>query len=72
MFSMVFLQIVINFIVAFVLVMAVMPKSIQYLKKLKFGQIEREEGLESHKAKVEHQQWEELFLFFVLYWLFTS
>ncbi|MBM6799001.1 phospho-N-acetylmuramoyl-pentapeptide-transferase [Coprobacillus cateniformis] len=48
---MVFLQIVINFIVAFVLVMAVMPKSIQYLKKLKFGQIEREEGLESHKAK---------------------
>ena len=51
MFSMVFLQIVINFIVAFVLVMAVMPKSIQYLKKLKFGQIEREEGLKSHKAK---------------------
>lgn len=51
MFSMVFLQIVINFIVAFVLVMAVIPKSIQYLKKLKFGQIEREEGLESHKAK---------------------
>ena len=51
MFSMVFLQIVINFIVAFVLVMAVMPKSIQYLKKLKFGQSEREEGLESHKAK---------------------
>ena len=51
MFSMVFLQIVVNFIVAFVLVMAVMPKSIQYLKKLKFGQIEREEGLESHKAK---------------------
>ena len=31
--------------------MAVMPKSIQYLKKLKFGQIESEEGLESHKAK---------------------
>ena len=51
MFSMVFLQIVINFIVAFVLVLAVMPKSIQYLKKLKFGQVEREEGLESHKAK---------------------
>mgnify|MGYP003275578139 FL=1 len=51
MFSMVFLQIVINFIVAFVIVMAVMPKSIQYFKKLKFGQIEREEGLESHKAK---------------------
>lgn len=51
MFSMVFLQIVINFVVAFVLVLAVMPKSIQYLKNLKFGQVEREEGLESHKAK---------------------
>ena len=51
MFSMVFLQIVINFIVAFVLVMAVMPKSIQFLKKIKFGQGEREEGLASHKAK---------------------
>ncbi len=46
-----FLQIIINFVVAFVLVLAVMPKSIQYLKKLKFGQVEREEGLESHKAK---------------------
>lgn len=51
MFSMVFLQIVINFVVAFVLVMAVMPKSIRFLRNLKFGQIEREEGLESHKAK---------------------
>ncbi|MEG0277347.1 MAG: phospho-N-acetylmuramoyl-pentapeptide-transferase [Coprobacillus sp.] len=51
MFSMTFLQILINFIVAFVVVMAVMPKSIQYLKKLKFGQVEREEGLESHKHK---------------------
>ena len=28
-----------------------MPKSIQFLKKLKFGQVEREEGLASHKAK---------------------
>ncbi|MEG0365230.1 MAG: phospho-N-acetylmuramoyl-pentapeptide-transferase [Coprobacillus sp.] len=51
MFSMTFLQILINFIVAFVVVLAVMPKSIQYLKKLKFGQVEREEGLESHKHK---------------------
>ncbi|WP_044600208.1 phospho-N-acetylmuramoyl-pentapeptide-transferase [Candidatus Stoquefichus massiliensis] len=51
MFTMIFLRIVLNFIVAFVLVMVVMPKSIRYLKKLKFGQIEREEGLESHKAK---------------------
>lgn len=51
MFTMIFLRIVLNFVVAFVLVMVVMPKSIQYLKKLKFGQVEREEGLESHKAK---------------------
>lgn len=46
-----FVQILINFIAGFVLVMAVMPKSIQYLKKLKFGQVEREEGLASHKQK---------------------
>ncbi|MCD8027512.1 MAG: phospho-N-acetylmuramoyl-pentapeptide-transferase [Erysipelotrichaceae bacterium] len=46
-----FIKIVLNFIVAFILVMVVMPKSIQYLKKLKFGQVEREEGLQSHKSK---------------------
>lgn len=51
MFSMAFIQIVINFLVAFIVVMAVMPRAISYLKKLKFGQVEREEGLESHKAK---------------------
>lgn len=46
-----FVQILINFIVSLVLVLVVMPKSIQYLKELKFGQVEREEGLESHKQK---------------------
>lgn len=51
MFSMVFLRIILNFIVGFIVVMVVMPKSIQFLKKLKFGQVEREEGLASHKAK---------------------
>ena len=51
MFNMVFLKIVLNFLVSFILVLAVMPKAIQYLKKLKFGQVEREEGLQSHKAK---------------------
>ena len=51
MISMSFIQIVINFIIAFIVVLAVMPKSIQYLKKLKFGQVEREEGLASHKIK---------------------
>ena len=51
MFNMVFLKVVLNFIVGFVLVLAVMPKAISYLKKLKFGQVEREEGLQSHKVK---------------------
>lgn len=51
MFSATFFQIVIGFIVAFLCVLVVMPKSIKFLKRLKFGQIEREEGLESHKAK---------------------
>lgn len=48
---MIFFRILINFIVAFILVMVVMPKSIQFLKKLKFGQVQREEGPESHKYK---------------------
>ncbi len=51
MFSSTFLKILIGFIVAFVLVMLIMPKSIQFFKKLKLGQIEREEGLDSHKVK---------------------
>ncbi len=48
---MIFIQVLINFLVSFALVMVAMPKSIQFLKKLKFGQVEREEGLESHKVK---------------------
>lgn len=48
---MIFVQVLINFVVGFVLVMVVMPKSIEYLRALKFGQVEREEGLESHKHK---------------------
>lgn len=48
---MIFVQVLINFLVSFALVMVAMPKSIQFLKKLKFGQVEREEGLESHKVK---------------------
>ncbi len=51
MFNTVFFQILINFIVAFLLVMVVMPKSIQYFQKVKLGQIERDEGPESHKHK---------------------
>ena len=51
MFNMVFLKIVLNFLVSFIVVVAVLSKAIRYLKKLKFGQVEREEGLQSHKAK---------------------
>lgn len=38
-------------ILVLVLMLALMPSLIRYLHKLKFGQTEREEGLESHKAK---------------------
>ena len=41
----------ISFIVALALVLVAMPKVIPYLHKLKFGQVEREEGLASHKKK---------------------
>lgn len=46
-----FLKIILCFVVTFLVVMIVMPKSIEFFRKLKFGQVEREEGLESHKAK---------------------
>lgn len=51
MLNMIFLKVVLNFLIGFIVVVAVMPKSIRFLKKLKFGQVEREEGLQSHKAK---------------------
>ena len=41
----------ISFMVALALVLVAMPKVIPYLHKLKFGQVEREEGLASHKKK---------------------
>lgn len=41
----------IGFVLALVSMMLVMPRFISYLHKLKFGQTEREEGLESHKVK---------------------
>lgn len=47
----------ISFIVALALVLVAMPKVIPYLHKLKFGQVEREEGLASHKKRVVHLQW---------------
>ena len=37
--------------IGFILVVIAMPKVIPFLHKMKFGQVEREEGLESHKVK---------------------
>lgn len=45
------IKLVAAFLIAMVLVLAVMPGTIPLLHKLKFGQVEREEGLESHKKK---------------------
>ena len=45
------LSIILNIALSFLLVVGIMPKAISYFRKLKFGQVEREEGLESHKSK---------------------
>ncbi|MDD8048564.1 MAG: phospho-N-acetylmuramoyl-pentapeptide-transferase [Thomasclavelia sp.] len=45
------LMLVGGFLLSFILVMIAMPKAIPFLHKMKFGQVEREEGLESHKKK---------------------
>ena len=45
------IKMILSFAVAMVLMLIVMPKFIPYLHKLKFGQVEREEGLASHKKK---------------------
>lgn len=46
-----FLKLVFAFVIGFILVVIAMPKVIPFLHKMKFGQVEREEGLESHKVK---------------------
>ena len=46
-----FLKLIIAFGIGFILVVLAMPKVITFLHKMKFGQVEREEGLESHKSK---------------------
>ena len=47
-----FLKLIIAFGIGFILVVLAMPKVIPFLHKMKFGQVEREEGLESHKSKI--------------------
>ena len=46
-----FLKLIIAFGIGFILVVLAMPKVIPFLHKMKFGRVEREEGLESHKSK---------------------
>ncbi|MFQ6793991.1 phospho-N-acetylmuramoyl-pentapeptide-transferase [Thomasclavelia sp.] len=46
-----FFKLVLAFVIGFILVLIAMPKVIPFLHKMKFGQVEREEGLESHKVK---------------------
>lgn len=46
-----FLKLVFAFVIGVILVVIAMPKVIPFLHKMKFGQVEREEGLESHKVK---------------------
>lgn len=46
-----FVLYIVGFIVSLICMIAIMPRMIDYLHKIKFGQTEREEGLESHKKK---------------------
>lgn len=46
-----FLKLIFAFVIGFILVVITMPKVIPFLHKMKFGQVEREEGLASHKKK---------------------
>lgn len=46
-----FILYIVGFIVSLICMIAIMPRMIDYLHKIKFGQTEREEGLESHKKK---------------------
>lgn len=46
-----FINLLVSFIASYVVVLIAMPKVIPFLHKMKFGQIQREEGMESHKVK---------------------
>ncbi len=46
-----FIKLMLAFVIGLLLVILTMPKVIPFLHKMKFGQVEREEGLESHKKK---------------------
>lgn len=46
-----FFRLVATFVLGLILVVVAMPKVIPFLHNMKFGQVEREEGLQSHKIK---------------------
>lgn len=46
-----FAKIIVSFVVGFLLTLVGVPKLLPVLHRLKFGQVEREEGLQSHKKK---------------------
>ena len=46
-----FIRIIVSFLAAFLLTLISVPRLIPVLHRLKFGQVEREEGLASHKKK---------------------
>ncbi|MGN1183496.1 MAG: phospho-N-acetylmuramoyl-pentapeptide-transferase, partial [Faecalibacillus sp.] len=46
-----FIKLILAFVLGLLIVLVAMPKVIPFLHKMKFGQVEREEGLESHKKK---------------------
>ena len=46
-----FIKLVLAFALGLLIVLIAMPRVIPFLHKMKFGQVEREEGLESHKKK---------------------
>ena len=46
-----FIKLMLAFGIGLLLVLLAMPKVIPFLHKMKFGQVEREEGLEAHKKK---------------------
>lgn len=50
--------IVVPVLIAFALSVAMGPFIIPFLRKLKMGQTEREEGVKSHLKKQEHRPWE--------------
>jgi len=49
--SFAFVRIIASFVLAYSICLFIMPKFIPFLHRLKFGQIEREEGPQSHKVK---------------------